>query len=246
MIPFKRALLTCGRTALCVAGIAGAQAGWTTDLKSVPARLPADFEIALNQVASPWTSESAEFTLYCVTDVTKSGRPRHNTCLPDPTFDVSELRKTIVKLMRRFRLSPAVLDGNTIATEFYYRVHFDSRGASPEINVYPNWGHSSDLHGTSYDAPQRHELRSFPPDCLFFVGIATTPVDMQGNAAEEPEVSTRFSLEEPTLDCIEKIKTRHRNARYIPAFRDGKPVASIHAEVWGDPEKAMLDSPVAQ
>lgn len=211
--------------------------------QSVPARLPAEFEAALHDVEFPDFVDGSELRLFCVTDVTKSGRPRHNTCLPSKSLDVTELKKLIVKTMRKFRLSPAVLDGKTIATEYYYRIHLDGRDDSPRIRVYPNWGHSVSQHGATYDAPQRYELRRFPPDCLFFVGVATTPVDAQGRAAGEPEVSTRFRLEEPVLECIDKIKTRLIDGRYIPAKRDGQPVAAIHAEVWGDPERYTLDIP---
>jgi hypothetical protein len=241
MKPVSRTKSSIGSTLLFVAGVLVSEAGDTGQPESLPARLPAEFETALSDEAFPEFLRSEEITLYCVTDVTGKGRPRHNTCLPNPDFDASRLQERVVKLMRKSRLSPAVLDGKKIATEFYYRIHLDTEGSIPRVRVYPNWGHSADLHGANYDAPQRQELRRFPPDCLFFVGVATTPVDENGRAAGETEVSTGFALEEPTLECIEIIKIRHSDGRYIPAHHDGKAVAAIHVEVWGDPEKYTLE-----
>jgi hypothetical protein len=240
---FTRALFAAGCITMSVAGTAIGEPAQRDKPTSVPARLPVEFEVALHDVEFPDYVHGEKIRLFCVTDVAKSGQPRHNTCLPSTRFDVTDLRKLIVKTMRKFKFSPAVLDGKTVATEFYYRIHIDTRGEAPRISMYPNWGNSSDLHGAMYDAPQRYEPRRFPPDCLFFVGVATTPVDAHGRATGEPEISTQFRLEEATLDCIDKIKTRLINGRYIPAQRDGNPVEAIHAEVWGDPERYLVDMP---
>jgi len=233
-------LLTAGRWALLCAACAWRMPGAAADSGSIAAGLPAGFEIALNGIAAPDPGVTGAFDLYCVTDVTRSGRPYHNNCIADPDHDVPELRKAFDRLMRKSRLSPAVLDGKRVATELYYRVHIDAGGAVPHVEVYPNWGHSSHEHGTAYAAPQRYEPRRFPPECLFFSGVATTIVDANGRATSEPDVSTRFAADEPTLDCIDKIKARLAKGRFIAAHRDGEPVAATYAELWGNPENVTL------
>jgi hypothetical protein len=236
-----KVLLSIACISLMTAGNAVADSGEDGDPDSVPARLPAEFETALNESSFPEFARSEELTLYCVSDITGKGRPRNNTCLPHPDFVADKLREKVVELIRDFRLSPAQLDGKRVATEFYYRVHLDTSGSVPRIRVYPNWGHSSDLHGQAYDAPQRYEPRRFPPGCIFIVAVAVTPLDANGKVAGDTEVSTPFPPQEATLECIEQIETRHRISRYIPAQLEGNAVAAIHVEVWGDPEKYTLD-----
>jgi len=240
MNPVCKTFLTAGCWALLGAAWAWSRPGAAADSGSIAARLPAGFEIALNGIVLPEPGAAGAFDLYCVTDVTRSGRPYHNNCIADPDHDAPELRKAVDRLMRKSRLSPAVLDGKPIATELYYRVHIDAGGTAPHIEVYPNWGHSSHEHGSTYDAPQRYEPRRFPPECLFFSGVATTVVDASGRATSEPEVSTRFAADEPTLDCIGKIKARLAEGRFIAAHRDGAPVVAIYAELWGNPDNVTL------
>jgi len=227
--------------ALFAAGCATNDSGGAAHSNSVPTRLPADFENALNDVEIPNFAAGSTYVLYCVTDVTRRGRPYHNNCVPDPEHDAPGLRKAIDRAMRRTRLSPAVLDGKTVATELYYRIHIDTGGPAPRIEVYSNWGHSSDRYGTAYAAPQRYEPRRYPPECLFFSAVAITPIDAGGRVAGEPEIFTRFDRDQPTLDCIDKIKTRLIGGRYIPARHDGEMIAAIHAELWGNPENVTLD-----
>jgi hypothetical protein len=234
-------LLAAGLAALNVAASPVAASEVATVLESVPARLPADFEAALQNLELPDLTGGTGLTLYCVTDVTRRGKPRRNTCLQDPQFDDAEFLKAVSRLIGKYRLSPAVLEGKTVATEFYYRIRIDANREEPTISMFPNWGHSSESHGQAYDAPQRYEPRKYPKECLFFVGVATTPVDANGQAIGASTVSTRFAMEEPTLDCIEIIKARLDDGRFIPAQLDGKAVAAIHAEVWGNPEKVTVD-----
>lgn len=241
MNSISRTLFATLCVALLIAATARSEPVPLGDLAFVPARLPADFEIAINEVVLPDDDEDSDLYLYCVTDVSSSGRVRHNTCLPYEEFDITDFRDPIVKMMRKTRLSPALFNGNAVATELYYRLHLVFHGETPRIEVYPNWGHDVNLYGTMYEAPQRYETYRFPGDCLFFIGIATTPLDAHGNVTGEPELQTRFKPDEPTLECIEKIKARLMKGKYIPAQHDGKPVAATHLEVWGNPDKYPLN-----
>jgi hypothetical protein len=243
MDPFPRTLFTTGYVALLITASAGSEPVLFDSQAFVPARLPPDFETAINEVVLPDHEEDAELHLYCVTDVTAGGRVRHNTCLPYEEFDITGFRDPIVKMMRKTRLSPALFNGNAVPTELYYQLHVVFRGETPRINVYPNWGHDVNLYGTMYEAPQRYETYRFPRDCLFFIGIARTPLGAQGNVTGDPEFQTLYQPDEATLECIEKIKARLIKGKYIPARHDGKPVAATHVEVWGDPEKYVLNLP---
>lgn len=236
--------------AVCTASLAASSAGSEPvshdDQAFVPARLPAGLGAALNELALPIYQRGTNLYLYCVTDVTSAGRTRHNACLPYAGFDITRYREPIDKMMRKIRLSPARFNGKAVPTELYYRLHFDLVDEIPRVRVYPNWGHDTERYGTTYEAPQRYETYRFPRECLFFVGIATTPLDVHGKVAGDPELQTPFQADEATLECIEKIKARLIKGRYIPARRDGKPVAAIHAEVWGNPEKYVLDLPARE
>jgi hypothetical protein len=243
MDPFPRTLFTTGYVALLITASAGSEPVLFDSQAFVPARLPADFDAEINAVLLPDDDNDSDFYLYCVADITSAGRIRHNTCLPYAQFDITEFRDAIVKMMRKTRLSPALFDGNAVPTELYYRLHLDFQSEAPRIAVYPNWGDDVDLHGATYEAPQRYETYRFPRDCLFFIGIARTPLDAQGNVTGDPEFQTLYQPDEPTLECIEKIKARLMKGKYIPARHDGKPVAATHVEVWGDPEKYVLNLP---
>ena len=235
-----------GCTALLLAATAGSEPVQVDEEAFEPARLPADFDSAINEVVLPDYEDDADFYLYCVADVTSAGRVRHNTCLPYEDFDITGFRDPIVKMMRKIRLSPALYNGKNVPTELYYRLHLVFDGATSRIEVYPNWGHDTNLYGETYAAPQRYETYRFPRDCLFFIGIATTPLDAHGDVTGDPELQTLYRPDEPTLECIEKIKARLLKGKYIPAQHEGKPVAATHVEVWGDPDKYILDLPAEE
>jgi hypothetical protein len=243
MRSFRQTVLAAACAALLALGNAGGETASFDDQAFVPARLPAGLDAALNELALPIYRRGTDLHLYCVTDVSSAGRTRHNACLPYAGFDTTRYHEPIVRMMRKIRLSPARFNGKAVPTELYYRLHFDLVDEIPRVRVYPNWGHDTDRYGTPYEAPQRYETYRFPRDCLFFVGIATTPLDAHGRVTGDPELQTPFPADEATLECIDKIKARLIKGKYIPARRDGEPVAATHAEVWGDPEKYVLDLP---
>lgn len=238
-----RALFATACTTLTLAATASSEPVEVDEQVFVPARLPVDFGVAINEVVLPDYEGVVDFYLYCVADVTSAGRVRHNTCLPYEEFDITDFRDPIVKMMRKTRLSPALFKGKNVPTELYYRLHLVPDGTTSHIEVYPNWGHDTSQYGETYAAPQRYETYRFPRDCLFFIGIATTPLDAHGNVTGDPELQTLYRPDEPTLECIDKIKARLMKGKYIPAQHDGKPVAATHVEVWGDPDKYVLDLP---
>lgn len=243
MTYFLRAPFAAGCVVLFLASTAGSEPERLVEPTFVPARLPIEFETELNEIAFPEYDNVTDFSLYCVTDVRRTGRARNTTCLNDKIFDFTDIRKLIVKFMKHVRMSPAMVAGDTEATEFYFRVHFDDGRDVRRIKVYPNWGYNTEAYGMTYETPQRYDTGLFPKDCLFFVGIAVTPIDENGHVSGEPKVTTPLLPEEHTLDCIEKFKTRLMNGKYIPAHHDGKPVAAIQLEVWGDPDRYILDLP---
>lgn len=244
MNSLHRALIAIGCVALFIARTSGAQTEQLGEQTFTPARLPDDFESTANELALPGYHESTNFYLYCVTDVRLSGRVRNTTCLNDETYNLSEFQELIVKLMKRTRMSPAMVNREAEATEFYFRVHIDYQHNTDRIKVYPNWGYDAEEHGMMYEAPQRYDTRIFPKDCYFFVGIAKTPIDANGRVSGETVLTTPLLPEKPTLDCIEKIKARLINGKFIPAHNDGEPVAAIQFEVWGNPDDYILDLPV--
>lgn len=241
--PFPRALLPTACVALLIAASASGEAEHSGEPTFVPARLPGSFETTVNDISFPDYLEGYDLTLYCITDVRRTGSVRHTTCLNNQAINISEVRDLLVKSMRRIKMSPAIVNGVTEATEFYFRIHLDFDREPHRINVYPNWGYNSASYGKNYEAPLRYDARRMPKDCLFFVGIATTPIDANGHVAGEPDLVTPLPPQEPTLDCVEKLKARLVDGKYIPAHHDGQPVAAVQLEVWGDPDRYILDLP---
>lgn len=240
---FSRTTFITAWAALFIASTAVGESQQPVAQTLVPARLPADFEVSLNEVAFPEYDNVSAFNLNCVTDVSQSGRARHTTCLNDKNFDFTEIRERIAKFMKGIRMAPASVNGETEATEFYFQVDFDDNRKARRIKVHPNWGYNAATYGMQYEAPQRYDTRLFPKGCLFFVGIAATPLDENGHVIGEPKVTTPLLPEDQTLDCIEVFKTRLSDGEYIPAHHEGKPVAAIQLEVWGDPDRYILDLP---
>jgi hypothetical protein len=243
MKPFSRILLPTACVALLIAASASGETEQLDELTFVPARLPDGFEEIVNNISYPGYLEGYDLFLYCITDVRRTGSVRHTTCLNNKEINTSEVRELLAKSMRRIKMSPAIVNGETETTEFYFRIHLDFDREPHRINVYPNWGYDSETYGRNYEAPLRYDARRIPKDCLFFVGIAATPIDANGNVAGDPELVTPLPPQEPTLDCAEKLKTRLIDGKYIPAHHNGKPVAAIQLEVWGNPDRYLLDLP---
>ena len=229
--------------ALLMSGTVVGESGQIDDPTFVPARLPAEFEAAVNEIEFPDYLEGYDLFLYCITDVRRTGSLRHTTCMNNEKINISEVRDLLAKSIRRIKMSPAIVNGETEATEFYFRIHLDFDREPHRISVYPNWGYNTAAYGENYEAPLRYDARRIPKDCLFFVGIATTPIDANGHVAGDPELVTPLPPQKPTLDCIEKLETRLMDGKYIPAHHNGKPVAAIQLEVWGDPDRYLLDLP---
>jgi len=240
---FPRILLPTACVALLIAASASGEAERLGEPTFVPARLPDSFEATVNDISFPAYLDGYDLFLYCVTDVRQTGSVHHTTCLNNKEINTSEVRDLLAKSMWRIKMSPAIVNGKTEATEFYFRIHLDFDRDPHRINVYPNWGYDTKSYGKSYEAPLRYDARRIPKDCLFFVGIAATPIDANGHVAGEPELVTPLPPQEPTLDCLEKLKTRLIDGKFIPAHHNGKPVAAIQLEVWGDPDRYLLDLP---
>lgn len=243
MKSFPRLLFPTACVALLIAASASGEAVRLGEPTFVPARLPDSFEATVNDISFPDYLEGYDLFLYCITDVRRTGSVRHTTCLNNEKINISEVRDLLAKSMRRIKMSPAIVNGETKATEFYFRVHLDFDRERHRINVYPNWGYNTETYGKNYEAPLRYDARRIPKDCLFFVGIAATPIDTNGHVTGDPELVTPLPPQKPTLDCVEKLKSRLIDGKYIPAHHDGKPVAAIQLEVWGDPDRYILDLP---
>jgi len=240
---FPRLLLATGCVAVLLAASASGEPEQPGEPAFVPARLPGNFEATVNDISFPSNLDGYDLFLYCITDVRQTGSVRHTTCLNNKEINTSEVRELLAKSMRRIKMSPAIVNGDPEATEFYFRIHLDFDAEPRRINVYPNWGYNTESYGKNYEAPLRYDALRIPKDCLFFVGIAATPIDASGRVTGDPELVTPLPPQKPTLDCVEKLKTKLIDGKYIPAHHDGKPVAAIQLEVWGNPDRYLLDMP---
>jgi TonB family protein len=198
-----------------------------------PALLGTNASALVNQIDRAWLMEQGQETaavmFYCV--VAKTGRVVSSATYrgtPSSALLEQELRKRLDKAT----LIPAMSNGKTVDAIYYGTVTFSVvDGSTPRLRIFSNQENSEILSENDFIGPQPY----FGPDSKF-LGLHHPPgyADVNGMAELELTVDLSGNLKSIALR-YESPENKgfgdaaiadFTGAKFIPAFRNGKPVES--------------------
>ena len=167
------------------------------------------------------------------------------TCLVAPTGDVvgsgtyrgtkgSELlEKEVLKHLFRAKFIPAIHDHQPVLAVFYGTVTFAVVNGKPRLRIFANQQLPEVDKETDFIDPQPYVGKDSKFTGTHYPTLPTT-VSLTGSVELQAEVDAAGNLksmqvlseEPPFLNFGEAAKSDFNGARFIPAFRNGKPVDS--------------------
>ncbi len=182
-----------------------------------------------SHIEFPDVAGDVDTMIRCHATISRKGKIHKNLCFyTDRSRDrsVRRFRNAIGKAVRRARLQPALMNGEAVrVVDFKYTVVFRRKDGNESITVYPSHLREKTTLGLNYSAAQRYHSWDLWHGCQsrgVRLWIAL-PVDERGF----PGPGRVLSSEDPT-GCGQKFLRNLRASRFIPAMKDGSPVASVY------------------
>lgn len=178
----------------------------------------------------PNHSAGSAILIKCGAMVHLSGEMEGTICFSNDDYVIeNRIRKVIVRSTRKFRITPATIDGERESVWFNFSVIYEQKGEIKTIEVLENHLYDIESLGPHYTAAQRSlskfDLKCFDPKEL--------PISVLANVSAEGQVAQlQFSKDPQENQCASEIEKIIRNSLYIPATVEGKPAASTYNEVF--------------
>lgn len=209
----------------------------------VPARFKNGLEAAAAEIEFPDYRKDIALYINCAASLDEFGQVERHYCLDYSGSVDDRFRDRVDRFIRTTAISPAVVDGQPVPVELYFRVYFGRRGDLYAVGVLPNWGDDAEKYGVEYEAPQRYDLEPMSHACAIDGGMARITVDADGHAKGEASLIMSYGIPERYSECEHWFSRSVANGSYIPAMQDGKPVPATYVEVTGDPNWLRLKRP---
>lgn len=192
------------------------------DLNVSPATL--DPAQSLEQyIQFPKGDEDIFVTIPCTANISERGQMRGNQC-----YFANDRAKPysfeIFKASTKARMIPATENGKPVSVGLQYSVSFLRKDGVASTKVALNYGQNTAIHGPDYIDAQ---VIAFAWDSKGQVCLESdvlwpkVVITAQGQVLDPQLVAPKAS---PT--CVSYLKDMLTRARFIPAFKDGRPVDS--------------------
>jgi len=208
-----------------------------------PARFAAGLDAASARIQFPDHKRDLMLYLNCAARIGTAGEVLSHFCLDYYGSGDSKFRRAADTFIESAKFSPAMIDGQPVAVEFYFRIFFGRMGKQYAAGVLPNWGDDADKYDIDYEGPQRYDKVAAQPACNTVGGIAKVLVGVDGRAKGDVSLMMSYGVPEHYSTCETYFTDVVRNGRYIPAHKNGEPVPATYAEVGGDPTWFELKKP---
>lgn len=209
----------------------------------VPARFAGGLDAASEKIRFPDYKRDVSVYINCAARISAKGEVERYFCLDYYGVADTKFREAAEDFIERAKLTPAVVDGETIPVEIYIRVFFGRRGDQYAAGVFPNWGDDAEKYGLDYEAPQRYNEDPPAPKCGSVGGLSRVQVGKDGRVDGDVSLIMSYGEIEHYGTCENWMMQVVREGRYIPAHHGGKPVAATYVELGGDPEWFTLKKP---
>jgi hypothetical protein len=211
----------------------------------VPARFTNGLDAAAGEISFPDYKKDLSLFINCAAQVSAEGKVEQYFCLDYQGGTDTKFRRVTKRFIETTSISPAVVDGEPVPVEFYFRVFFGRQGKLYAVGVFPNWGDDAGKYGAEYEAPQRYNQEPPGPVCGAVGGISKVRVNEDGEADGDVDLVMSYGIPEHYSTCENWFIQTVSEGSYIPALHDGKTVAATYVELGGDPEWFTLKPPDA-
>jgi hypothetical protein len=209
----------------------------------VPARFAGGLDAASEKIRFPDYKRDVTVYINCAASVSATGEVERYFCLDYYGVADTKFRVAAEDFISAAVFTPALVNGEPKPVEIYFRVFFGRKGELYAAGVFPNWGDDADTLGLEYEAPQRYNEDPPAPKCGSVAGISRVEVNAKGEPTGAVDLVMSYGPVEHYSVCETWMTDVVRNGRYIPAYREGEPVAATYVELAGNPEWFTLVKP---
>lgn len=181
----------------------------------------------LREMDTPIKKHADEVRVYCFADLNRLGRFGKIFCRSD-TDEVDWFTKKIARLVRSIHVEPARVGRKKVRVFMPFTVVAKSSDAGSTIAVFPHTFLNAGKYGVDYSAPQLYlpgAVKWHGCGSAFMAWVEVT-VDETGVASNPRIVDAKSASEK----CLVSLKKAAVEAKYIPAFSQGKPVSARYIE----------------
>ena len=180
-----------------------------------------------NLIKFPKINIAGELAVICSSRATAKGRIIDGRCSspqdPDLEFTMAVSRK-----FNSARVIPATVNARKEEVDFQFTVVFSRDDDVENIVVHENNGKNVDRLGNDYTSAQRYSPNPFPARCSGWrrddLIVEVVIVEKTGRAKGVEVMSSTAGID---ARCKDALQTQLRNARWIPAARNGEFVESV-------------------
>ncbi len=229
--------------------ISGAIFSLSSAAEETPAEsrfVPATFKPGEDSLESrffvPKSREDKELTIFCNALISVRGVIEEQQCNWD--HKNKPYRIPAENSIRNVRLNPASVDGEKVIAYIKYALKIEHKGGESSIKMYPHHFVNSQYYGDDYIAPQSYVPGTdlYADESIFFGKpwierevarkcIRSARVFLKMKIENDGGVSDVAVIDKPSpKSCGDSIAEAAKKGTYIPAFFQGKPVASIYVE----------------
>jgi hypothetical protein len=209
----------------------------------VPARFANGLEAAASEIPFPDYRKDIALYINCAANLDGNGRVEGHFCLDYSGSVDDQFRQLVDQFVRKASISPALVAGERVPVEFYFRVYFGRRGDNYAVGVFPNWGDDAEKYGPEYEAPQRYDREPMSSACAIEGGLARINVDADGQASGEASLIMSYGIPGRYSECEKWFSQSVANGSYVPAMHGGKPVTATYVEMTGNSNWLRLKRP---
>ena len=164
-------------------------------------------------------------SIACTAHVTRKGKMKHPFCLGGDK-ESKDFERRILLATRRAKMNPARVKGIRTPVVVKFTTIFRRTNGEAYVSVVPNHFLNTEKFGVNYSAPQLLTRRSkgYVGTCRRMNLIVRITVDSAGAASN----ARFFSGDQETVHCIEPVKNRIGEKRYVPGMVNGVATTMDH------------------
>ncbi len=192
-----------------------------------------DKRIVLDKIDFPGGREDIDFLVRCDSVINTESVMASLQCYAPEPYRRSFVRETF-NAAKDSAVAAATVDGEPVAVIMQFAVHYQRKDRQEQVDLYLHHDHNRGELGTGYTGVQRYALTNMETSIgcrehkRRFKAWGRVDVDPAGQA-------TAFEIGKGDLvlgPCEEFIEQYMMKGPYIPALRDGQPVAARYYKIW--------------
>ena len=180
-----------------------------------------------NRIKFPKADDNVSIVVFCDADVSKTGRLKETYCFSENKKETYAFEKAVLRAADGAKIKRAKVNEKGKPIWFQFSVEFSKKEEQKNISLYANHGRNTNRYGKNYISAQRY----YESPRSFFIGChRNTHIFIKAIIDENGMPSHVEAMGKGIEPCKNNIEKGFLKSRYIPAFSNEKPVASIYLE----------------